>query len=492
MDTILFITVGGSPAPIYRAVDTIEPDRVIFICSSGPKGSVTQVTGSGKPCENRKITPLKVNLDTRPELPAAVDTAAASSSDGPSPEPPLFPTLLEQLGIADTFQPKRDTLMVSSSEKQPNLVTQLGLTERFDEETDLVLLDNPDDLAECFRQISEAIRATQQTEPNSTLCADYTGGTKTMSLSLGMAALDYGLTLYLTTNATRENLIKVERGETTERTPTTLVTVERTLNQEIPKFLQDFNYAGAISTLQYLLKTLELPPEQKRRVRQLRDVCAGLDAWDRFDHLTAYDLISMHQRLVPEHGLALKRVLSSRAAIDDDFHPSDSIKGHGYELVEDLLLNAQRRAHQQRYDDAVGRLYRALELLAQIRLKEKYKIQTGDLDVEKLPEALREKYVPEAEAGGEKKIQLALQKSYTLLSELNDDLLGDHYQSQANPLKNALKVRNYSLFAHGFKPVTASDYQEFGRDIQAFIETGLEKLIPAEDRKSFPQFPTGF
>jgi hypothetical protein len=35
------------------------------------------------------------------------------------------------------------------------------------------------------------------------------------------------------------------------------------------------------------------------------------------------------------------------------------MSGHGYEIVEDLLLNAERRAMQDRYDDAVGRLYRA-------------------------------------------------------------------------------------------------------------------------------------
>jgi hypothetical protein len=51
------------------------------------------------------------------------------------------------------------------------------------------------------------------------------------------------------------------------------------------------------------------------------------------------------------------------------------MSGHGYEIVEDLLLNAERRAMQDRYDDAVGRLYRALELLVQIRLLQTYDIK---------------------------------------------------------------------------------------------------------------------
>jgi len=47
---------------------------------------------------------------------------------------------------------------------------------------------------------------------------------------------------------------------------------------------------------------------------------------------------------IQHHGLALKlkRVLSSRAIVDADFAPAEATLGHGYELVEDLLLNADR------------------------------------------------------------------------------------------------------------------------------------------------------
>ena len=432
MLTILFVTVGGSPAPILTAIQSLRPDRTIFICSSGPRGSVSQITGEGTPCEIR-----------------------------------------------------RGAEVIDS---QPNIPTQLGLGTRFNPDTDLVLLENPDDLAECYRLISAKVKDIQQTTPESTLYADYTGGTKTMSLSLGMAALDYGLALYLTTNATRENLIRVERGQSTERAPTTLLTVDRTLNQELPRFLQAFNYGGAIATLQTLLQTLELPTDQKRSIRQLRDIFAGFDAWDRFDHLAAWDLISLHMGQVQPHGLALKRVLGSRQTMDADFTAPESIPGHGYELVEDLVLNAQRRVQQQRYDDAVGRLYRALELLAQTRLRQHYGIETGDIDLAKLPETLRDAYAAERNPRSGK-VQIPLWKSYLLLGQLPEDPLGQQFKSQEGALQNALHVRNYSLFAHGFKPITASDYQTAGQVIQTFIDTALDALISSKKRNSLPQFP---
>jgi len=430
--TTLLITVGGSPQPVVTAVQTLKPDRTIFICSDGSKGSVSQVIGEGTPCEIRRGSEIV--------------------------------------------------------EKRPNLVTQLGLGDRFSAETDLIRLENPDDLAECYRQISTKIAELRQADPQMTLQADYTGGTKTMSLALGAAALGYGVTLYLTTSLTRENLVRVERGESTERAPTTQVTVDRVLHQLLPQFLSQYNYAAAVAQMENLLTSFELASDQKRQIRQLRDMCAGFDAWDRFDHNQAWLAIEPNMKTIQAQGLFLKKVMGSRSQIDPHFQPTASIQGHGYEIVEDLLLNADRRAAQSRYDDAVGRLYRALELLAQIRLWQAHSIQTGNVDITCLPENLRDTYAQFTAPDG-KKIQLALRNSYTLLSQLPDDPLGQLYQLQADRLQDALKLRNNSLFAHGFSPIAAADYQRMEECIGQFIQTGIAALVPAEQRSQPAQFP---
>ncbi|MGJ3250424.1 MAG: TIGR02710 family CRISPR-associated CARF protein [Elainellaceae cyanobacterium] len=432
MPTILFITVGGSPAPIVTAINSLRPDRVIFICSAGPRGSLSQIVGEGTPCEVRKGTEVIDRL--------------------------------------------------------PNIPNQVNLGDRFNADQDIVLLDDPDDLSEGYQHITYKIREIKQNTPDARLYADYTGGTKTMSLALGAAALDQGITLYLTTSAVRENLFRVERGESTGRASTTLVTVERTLNQELPRFLEQYNYAGAIAALTTLLANYELSTEQRRRVQALRDICSGFDAWDRFNHLEAWNLLSLKMKQVQDHGLGLKRVLSSREAIDPDFVAPESIPGSGYEIVEDLLLNAERRAHQQSFDDAVGRLYRALELLAQVRLKHGYRIQSGDVDLTQLPEALREHYEKERNPRNGK-IQLALWKSYILLSQFPSDPLGKLFEQESKHLLNALEVRNHSLFAHGFKPITESDYLASGAVIKDFIKAGLAAIAP-QKYSPLPQFPT--
>lgn len=178
MSKILLVTVGGSFQPIVTAIASLQPERVIFIASDGEKGSKSQVIGAGTPCEVRTGAEVVARL--------------------------------------------------------PNIPTQANLGQNFQPERDLILVQNPDDLAECYtktynyicnlQQESEQLRgavflpqAFQGSEQE--IMADYTGGTKTLSAALAMAAVDCGISLYITV-ASRDNLVKVERGELTKKVDT--------------------------------------------------------------------------------------------------------------------------------------------------------------------------------------------------------------------------------------------------------------------------------
>lgn len=436
MQKILMLTVGGSHQPVVTAISSLQPDRVVFICSSGSKGSESQVIGQGTPCEIRRGTEV-----------------------------------LDRL---------------------PNIPTQLGLSDRFDPNHDLILIQEPDDLSECYLKASSGIQNIQRESPDAQIMADYTGGTKSMSVGLAMAALDYRLTLFLTTS-NRTNIIKVDRGELTAQATVAPVVVQRTIEQFLPVVLKQYNYPAAIAELKRLLPSMALPSEIKRRIQDLYACCSGLDAWDRFEHKEALQLLEpqMKRPEIQPLGIFLRRVISSRGQIDVDktFDASSGTKGHGYEIVQDLLLNAERRATQERYDDAVGRLYRALELLVQIRLLQSYCIRTGDVDIQQLPESLREEY-EKMRSPIRGKILLGLRNSYELLSKLPDDPLGRLYQENATRIINALETRNNSLFAHGFKPITGSDYQKVSEVIVNFIQAGIAAVIAAKSKSQPPQFPT--
>lgn len=162
MSKILFITVGGSFQPIVTSIRSLKPDRVIFIASDGEKGSKSQVIGEGNPCQVRRGAEV--------------------------------------------------------IERLPNIPTQLELGDRFQKQRDLILVKNPDDLSESYTKIHNLI-SNLQSNSSDEIMADYTGGTKTLSAALAMAAIDCGISLYITM-AARDNLLKVEQGQITQKVDT--------------------------------------------------------------------------------------------------------------------------------------------------------------------------------------------------------------------------------------------------------------------------------
>jgi CRISPR-associated protein (TIGR02710 family) len=420
MTTILFITVGGSHQPIVTAIETLKPDRVIFICSTTSK---SQVIGTGTPCE-----------------------------------------IFKDSKIVDRF---------------PNIPTQVGLGEKFHPDTDIVILDHLDNLTDCYQKIVSKI---QEFAPTFIIKADYTGGTKTMTASLVLAAIDYQIELYVTTGD-RFDLIRVKRGEMTSSASVAPVLLQRSIERILPVFLKQYNYAAAITELAELLAVMNVSPDLQRTIQILVNICKGFEAWDRFDHEEAINFLGNYMKY-PEIRptiMFLKGVIGSRQVIDPEFQSNQSAKNHGYEIVQDLLLNAERRAIQNRYDDAVGRLYRALELLAQVRLCQEYEIATGDLDPAKLPEEIRDSYTNQSE--------LPLQRSYELLAQLNADPIGELYQKQKNKIQDVLKNRNHSLFAHGFRSVTAADYEKMSQVIGDFIYSSIMAVVPDKSLEQAIQFP---
>jgi CRISPR-associated protein (TIGR02710 family) len=291
LSNILFITVGGSPQPILTSIESLNPDRIIFVCSTGIKGSESQIIGKGKPCEIRKGTEV---IERLPNIP-------------------------EHLNLGDKFQPERD----------------------------LIKLMDLDDLSGCYQQICQKISELKQEFPDAEMLADYTGGTKTMSVSLGLAAIDYQITVYLTTG-NRPNLIRVERGERVQRATTTTIKISRTLEQLLPFLLQQYNYPAAIAELETLLQTMELGTSDRKIIEKQLDLCYGFNLWDRFEHSQAWDYLSpyLNDEKLRSLILFLKRVMGSREqiakAVNDDFIAPEKMKGHNYEIIEDLYLNAAR------------------------------------------------------------------------------------------------------------------------------------------------------
>ena len=116
------------------------------------------------------------------------------------------------------------------------------------------------------------------------------------------------------------------------------------------------------------------------------------------------------------------------------------------QLIADLLNNAKRRG-AEKYDDAVARLYRTVELIAQCILKEKYGIDTSNIEIDKLSTLARSQMQFR---------KVALEKLHADFSRainycIYDEEIGKKF-SDDNKLKDLLK-RNYSILAHGLNSI---------------------------------------
>ena len=415
MKTVLALTVGGSCAPVVAAVRAYEPTLTCFIATGGPKGSRVTVDGSGKPCRQR---------------------------------------------------------VGESEEAHPSIVAQTGLRP---EQYRVVEVEDPDDLPTLYGVCVKALRELRDQYPDARYIADYTGGSKSMSVALALAALECGWELSLV-RGQRPDLVKVANGTEMAGLINAAEVRARQRLEEARRLFNARAYASAREILEGIPRAAPVSRELEAKIRQWVAICRGLDAWDRFDHRRAYDILQTVQSQIVPQWRFLKRIVGQDRA-------------SGYEKVEDLIRNAERRACRGRYDDAVARLYRAVELLAQLRLQNEYGLDTSNLRVEALPEGLRPRYRErlelQAASSREGVIRLGLWEAYALLVEL-DDPLGKVFQKHEKRLRDALLQRNRSILAHGLSPIGEEDYRRIHEIVTGMIQEGLRALGVPEEAPQFP------
>ncbi|MDM7954095.1 MAG: TIGR02710 family CRISPR-associated CARF protein [Cyanobium sp. CZS 25K] len=350
--------------------------------------------------------------------------------------------------------------------------------EAFDPDRDVEVLasNDIDQLHSVYCRCRDLLQRVRREMPAARISVDYTGGTKTMATGLGLAAIDDGRVILTLTTIERRK--PGESAITGNSIPIPVqsgaIQFRRFFTDGLQPLLQRHNYAAAQAAVAIQLQ-LHHDEAATSSLRRLDGLLLAFDAWDRWDLDHAESLLRDHasDSVVRDSFLfPLQRVIQSRNLLTSAGSPRLQRSIHGFEAVEDLLLNAARRACQERYDDAVGRLYRSLELTAQLLLLIDHGgIRTGDLQLELLPDALRAAW-EEKRNRDKNRIELALTFSFDLLADLGDPV-GEEWRSRRSEFIDALQVRNQSLLAHGFRPVTYADWQRLDGVLGGFLRTLL-------------------
>ncbi len=425
MQKTVLVSVGGSPAPVIHTLDEHRPDRVIFFVSSTTYDSVFDA---------------------------------------------ILPALSKQPARHDT---------IVTADEQDLVACVNAIMKRIPEIMSLWKMDIAD------------------------LEADYTGGTKTMSAAVVLTLADH-IRTFSYVGGTRRNKDGV--GTVTDGSEQLLKGKNPWDVLAVPKLKMMamlFNRCRFMTVMEQAHTAAEHAADKKPVFDALKVAAEAYFNWDNFNHAKAFNLLkqaesklkslcstSSSRHLIQFAG-AVSQNLATLEKVNNEISQLLRSKTSGAPepdlgrlFILDLLANAVRRGEiEHKYDDAVARLYSAIEKMAKLRLKSAHNIDNSDVKQEQIPESLREELLKECSNDREERIQLPLHKSYLLLEALGDPL-GRGYAAAETELAKILSIRNTSLLAHGFEPVKQETYEKMLTIALDFIGATREEL-PAFPRMSW-------
>ncbi len=313
---------------------------------------------------------------------------------------------------------------------------------------------------------------------------DYTSGTKAMSAgaTIAAAALEGGTLSYV--NGQREQGIVIPGTEELRILKPYHIVIDKRL-KELKVMFNRYQFDAALALLDGLLDRV-YESRLREQLERYRELYQAYRDWDRFDHGQAIE------RLEP------LEIAEFDVRVNVSFLSELRNRREDREMfyIVDLLNNAERRAEEAKYDDAVARLYRAVELIGQRQLRlegvideellTQHRIYKAHLDSlsGKLPgEALQHL---ESQADENRRAALGLRDSYRLLADLGD-ALGERYLGDKE-LQDLLSRRNRSILAHGLEPISQMDCGGLRGKVVELASSAISRLEEVRARATFPKF----
>lgn len=333
---------------------------------------------------------------------------------------------------------------------------------------DLFELPDGQDLASCLdrlRQLTSEVDAWVKRGDDFRVVVDFTGGTKCMSAAIGIQASRWPCVFSYVGGIERTKCGVGVVVSGTEKIVHQVNPWDALGHQAVEGFvvlLDQHAFPAAANVAAMMMKRVG-SPDRKRESAVLEQLAKALAAWDRFDHETSENLFENVAKSANDLRAVLgsakgNRVLTSAARLTEHLAELRQVTPPSQRHVLDLLANAKRRKKEGRLDDAVARLYRATEAIAQVGLKEHHNIgSTEKIPLDRIPEMLKLEWISRA---NEDTVALGLQDSYALLGALGDPLGQRFRDLSLDSTKSPLAARNRSILAHGFEQVSSDIFDK--------------------------------
>lgn len=427
-NTIMAMTVGGAPRPLALSIKTNAATRVLFFAS---EESAKSITATGK-------APDKV-------------------------------------GEKDT----RGVLQILNEENYPQSRIAWG-----------TIIVPEQDLNQSVEIMHANLLALcDELAEGENLLLDFTGGTKLMSAALALA----GERL-----PTRFCYVAARRGGKSRDKGGLGITIdgeEKVLLQDNLRDTGVFSMVedamvlmragshGAASRLLQESRSRITDPRRRNHLQAWIHFADIYDDWDKLRFLEAQKALEKCRR----QWEAILQYISpaKRADFEKCFHENaarlESLSGDeaGRALYLDLVANADRRAAEGAYDEAVLRLYKAAECRADDLLREKG-LEAANIDVDLIPGPIQREmslYKPR----GSRPMVLGHRQKWELLQHFEhedaDRFFDLKLYSENDGRTSALAARNGSILVHGYRRSSRRDWSQLRYRIVSLLRIQDEELV---------------
>jgi CRISPR-associated protein (TIGR02710 family) len=332
-----------------------------------------------------------------------------------------------------------------------------------------------------------------------TIAADPTAGRKWMSAGATMVATMLGLAMhyvdaaYVDGKPDPSSMRLVVLGNAYDQTGMIAAEKGRT-------FFNQLQFATAADVFDSIQPTRS----------QAADLYAGLaalaralDKWERFVHYqqslrhdfeAAFKPLRRHLNSQIVANPRLQEFVAEAEALANAINDLHNAPRPSAGFTVEVFENARRRIQQGRYDDACGRLYRALESLSQYYLEIDFGIKSDDPNVSHLSEEQREQI---RSCCGENPGPIDLAKGYQVLFALGHRAGQQVVFAKAkkgglqNKFDGLLQARNRSILAHGFEPIEKDRVDDLCSRLQCLLQNTLGDDFDQWSRRlRIPDLPT--
>jgi CRISPR-associated protein (TIGR02710 family) len=292
------------------------------------------------------------------------------------------------------------------------------------------------------------------------LLFDYTGGTKNMSVALALASITHGFSFsYVGGKERTKNGVGIVVNGQEEIYPSVnpwdFLAVEE--KKKIATLFNQYQFKAAKDLTDRLL---EKSTKYKSVFKKISFLIEGYYKWDLFRHQDAKDCFKRAklEELAEVEDKSIQTFVKATALCMTFL---DELIKNGKKpslvFILDIYANAERRFEEGKIDDAILRLYRLVEMMAQEKLMNKYNINTSDVKKEQIPDSLKADFIANYKNHRTNKIEIPQAASLKLLNELGDDL-GIIFKINESKFLSIQSSRNHSYLAHGLESSTEKTY----------------------------------